>query len=60
VPKTFLETIIRDLNRDVQGCVGALVFNLEEFGISDWEDRKAMKVIAPANRGGQTIFHAIS
>jgi hypothetical protein len=39
-----------------------LVFNLDEVGISDWEDRKTKTktVIIPATMPGQTIHHEIS
>jgi hypothetical protein len=36
------------------------VFNLDEVGISDWEDRKTRTVILPATMRGQTIHHEIS
>jgi hypothetical protein len=36
------------------------VFNLDEVGISDWEDRKTKTVIVPAMMRGQTIHHEIS
>jgi hypothetical protein len=39
VPGVFLERIIQDLHKYAQGCVAELVFNLDEVGISDWEDR---------------------
>jgi hypothetical protein len=44
----------------VQGCVSKLVFNLDEVGISDWEDRKTKKVIPLAAMLGQTIHHGVS
>jgi hypothetical protein len=34
-----------------------LVFNLDEVGMSDWEDRKDKKVIVPKTMNGQTIHH---
>jgi hypothetical protein len=40
--------------------VAELVFNLDEVGISDWEDRKTKTVIVPATMHGQTIHHEIS
>jgi hypothetical protein len=47
VPRAFLERAIKDLHDHVQGCVADLVFNLDEVGISDWEDRKTKKVVVP-------------
>jgi hypothetical protein len=42
--------------------VAELVFNLDEVGLSDWEDRKmkTKTVIVPATMPGQTIHHEIS
>jgi hypothetical protein len=40
--------------------VADLVFNLDEVGISDWEDRKTKKVVVPAAMLGQTIHHGVS
>jgi hypothetical protein len=67
VPGVFLERIIQDLHEYVQGCVAELVVNLDEVGISDWEDRKTKKVIARAAKRswhlamfGQTIHHGVS
>ena len=62
VPRVFLERTVQDLSEHVQGCVAELVFNLDEVGISDWEDRKAKTktVIVPATMRGQTIHHEIS
>jgi hypothetical protein len=42
--------------------VAELMFNLDEVGISDWEDRKTKTktVIVPATMRGQTIYHEIS
>jgi hypothetical protein len=36
------------------------VFNPDEVGISDWEDRKTKKVIAILGMLGQTIHHGVS
>jgi hypothetical protein len=37
-----------------------LVFNLDEVGMSDWEDRKDEKVVVPTALDGQTIHHRVS
>jgi hypothetical protein len=37
-----------------------LVFDLDEAGMSDWEDRKEKKVIIPMPLDGQTIDHGAS
>jgi hypothetical protein len=36
------------------------VFNLDETGISDWEDRKMKKAIIPSAMLGQTIHYEVS
>jgi hypothetical protein len=51
----FLESTVQNLNESeyeyeyeyeyVQGCRAELVFNLDEVGISDWDDHKARKVV---------------
>jgi hypothetical protein len=37
-----------------------LVLNLDEVGMSEWEDRKEKKVIIPMTMDGQTIHHGAS
>jgi hypothetical protein len=59
-PRAFLERTVKDLHDHVQGCVADLVFNLDEVGISDWEDRKTKKGVVPAAMPGQMIHHGIS
>jgi hypothetical protein len=44
----------------VPGRPAHLVFNLDEFGISEWEDRKMKKVAVPSTSGTQTIHHRVS
>jgi hypothetical protein len=44
-PRVLLERTVYNLNEYVQGCPVELVFNLDEVGISEWEDRKARKVV---------------
>jgi hypothetical protein len=40
--------------------VAELMFNLDEAGILDWEDRKTKIIIVPVTMVGQTIRHEIS
>jgi hypothetical protein len=35
------------------------MFNLDEIGISEWEDCCTRRVIVPSAMKGQTIFHGI-
>jgi hypothetical protein len=37
-----------------------LVFNLDEVGMSEWEDHKVRKVIVLIKTDGQTIHHRAS
>jgi hypothetical protein len=37
-----------------------LVFNLDEIGMSEWEDRKDKKVMVSKTMDGQTIHHRAS
>jgi hypothetical protein len=60
VPHVFLEETIRCLRDRAQGMKAELVFNLDEVGISEWEDRKEKKVIVPKTMDGQTIHHRVS
>jgi hypothetical protein len=60
VPRGFFERTVQDLHDNVQGCVDELVFNLDEVGISVWDDRKQKKVIVPAAMLGQMMHHGVS
>jgi hypothetical protein len=48
VPRAYLEEHTHLLKTHVTGKVAELVFNLDELGSADWEDRKANKGITPA------------
>jgi hypothetical protein len=48
VPEIVLERTIQDLNEHGHGRVADLALNLDEVGISDWEDRKTRRVVVPA------------
>jgi hypothetical protein len=57
----FSERIVRMLQRKhVQWMRAELVSNLNEVGMSGWEDRKEKKVIVPAMMDTQTIHHRTS
>jgi ribosomal protein L11 methylase PrmA len=58
VPRVFLDRIVQNLNEHVQRRVAELLFNLDEVGISDWEDRKTRKVLVPARVTRQTMHDA--
>jgi hypothetical protein len=59
VPQAFLDTAIECLKEHVQGACAELVFNLDEVGISEWEDRVERKVIVPRSMQGELIHHAV-
>jgi hypothetical protein len=44
----------------VHGCVCDLVFDLDEIGVSEWEDRKSMKVVVPTSMGRQRIHDEVN
>jgi hypothetical protein len=62
----FLEQAVQNLNEYeyVQGCTAERVFNLDEIGLSDWEDCKARKVVVsyrrPSAARRSVIHHEIS
>jgi hypothetical protein len=59
VPQSFLESGIKNIKTHLQNACAELVFNLNEIGISEWEDRIARKVIVPSTMRNETIFHGI-
>jgi hypothetical protein len=61
-PRCFLEETVRSIAQHVQGRPTELVFNLDEVGISEWDDRTVKKknVIVPRSSRGQTVHHKIN
>jgi hypothetical protein len=59
-PPAFLDETICYLREHVQRIKAELVFNLDEVGMSQWEDRKDKKVIVPKTMDGQTIPYRAS
>jgi hypothetical protein len=60
VPRAYLEDHICILYTHITGRVAELVFNLDELGSADWEDRKAKKVIVPAGVPKEDVHHPVS
>jgi hypothetical protein len=60
VPRIFLGKTIRSMYEILHGCPADLVFNLDEVGISDWEDRKPRRVAVPITVSPHNIHHRIS
>jgi hypothetical protein len=44
ISRIFLDKTVRCLGEYVHGMKAELVFNLDEVGVSEWEDRKDKKV----------------
>jgi hypothetical protein len=44
----------------IQGCVRDLVFNLDEVGVSEWEDPKSKKAVIAIGRDSQIIHYGLS
>ena len=60
VPRIFLDETIQAMKEAVHLRPADLVFNLDEVGISDWEDRKSKRVVVPITAEGQTVHHGVS
>jgi hypothetical protein len=60
VPREFLEQHIINMHRYVEGTASELLFNLDEVGASDWEDRKPKKVFVSISLSETEIFHEVS
>jgi hypothetical protein len=59
VPRIVLEAAIEGFREYIHNVCGELVSNLDEIGISEWEDRTQRRVIVPSTMRGKTIFHGI-
>jgi hypothetical protein len=59
VPTAFLEVAIDGFREHVHSACPELVFNLDEIGISEWEDHHERRVIIPSAMRGQTILHGV-
>jgi hypothetical protein len=60
IPRSQLEEHIHTLTVHVTGNWAELVFNLDELGSADWEDRKIKKVIAFAAVPKEDVYHSVS
>jgi hypothetical protein len=59
VTRAFLEADIEDIKTHIQNACEELVLELDEIGISEWEDRIKRKVIVPSIMRDEKIFHGI-
>jgi hypothetical protein len=60
VPRIFLGETIRSMHEAFHSCPADLVINLDEVGISDWEDRKPKKFVVPITLAAHDIHDRIS
>jgi hypothetical protein len=60
VPRIFLEDTICRVHETLEHCPADLVFNPDDFGISDWEDRKPRRVLVPVILETHNIQHRVS
>ena len=60
VPRIHLEEHIRNLKKYVEGAFADLVFNLDEVGSSDWEDKAKRQVYVHVDMPDQEIRHPVS
>jgi hypothetical protein len=56
VPRVFLEAAIEGIRTHAQNACADLVFNLDEIGISEWEDPVERKVVFASAMREQQIF----
>jgi hypothetical protein len=59
VLRAFLDETIRCLREYVHGMKAELVFDLDEMGMSEWEDRKPKKVIVLKTIAGEAMHHRV-
>jgi hypothetical protein len=57
IPRSLLATMIACLSEHLPGSCAELVSNLDEVGISEWEDPAPRKVIVSVLMTDQTIYH---
>jgi hypothetical protein len=60
VPRVQLEEHIQTMKNHVAGKFAELIFNLDELGSADWEDRKVKTVIVSAGVRKDDVYHTIS
>jgi hypothetical protein len=60
VPREQLEEHITNMKTLLVGKYSELVFNLDEVGSSEWEERKPKKVIAPRSIPADEVYHSVS
>jgi hypothetical protein len=56
----FLDDYLRLIKEYVALVLSELIFNIDECGFSDWETRKEMPVIIPAETQGTALHYPIN
>lgn len=59
VPREYLDTHILNLKEYIQGMCSELLFNLDEVGTSEWEERKILKVVVPKSADKNGVQHHV-
>jgi hypothetical protein len=59
VPRLFLEQYIKIIKEWIPLVPAELIFNIDECGFSDWEERKAKPVLIPSRVRNATLHYPI-
>jgi hypothetical protein len=59
IPRCFLDQTLIFITQFVQGCPTELVFDPDEVGISEWEDRETKTSIVPKSEFEACISHCV-
>jgi hypothetical protein len=60
VPRVFLDETIRAMEASVQNRPADLIFNLDEVGVSEWENRNPKRVVVPRTAADHPVHHRVS
>jgi hypothetical protein len=60
IPRTWLERYLALITKIVPLASSELIFNMDETGLSNWEERKAKKVVVPATLSGRRLHFGVS
>jgi hypothetical protein len=60
VPRTFLDGYIKLIKEWVPLMPAEMIFNIDECGFSDWEERKSKPVLIPREAQGTVIHYPIN
>jgi hypothetical protein len=60
VPRSYLDEYITSLKKIIPIVLSELVFNFDETGLSDWEDRKTKPIFVPAAGEDSTLHEPVN